>query len=305
MGSYGAVGGGQGNTARNYATVVSGGYGNYANADFATVAGGLMNYAGGEYSFAAGMLSSSTANGAFTWADSQGVHVENAVQDRTVFKNRGGFLVTGSTSPTLMGVVDRGFMVTGGGLVGISNDDPDAALDVVSTGTTVNTYAQIWRNSSGVEVASMTATGKLYGDGSGLSNVSATDSSKVAKGGDTMTGQLTISGSSLTVSGNVVFPNNEITIMPGGGTLAVNRAFIRLEGNGGPVNLYPAEPLGSGTAGQLVILAGTSDTNTVTILSGGNVKLSGGVSFTLAMNDTITLIYDGAKWIELSRSENQ
>ena len=46
--------------------------------------------------------------------------------------------------------------------IGISTRVPQAALDIVSTGTLVSQYAQIWRNSGGTVVASMTATGKLY-----------------------------------------------------------------------------------------------------------------------------------------------
>lgn len=65
-------------------------------------------------------------------------------------------------------------------------------LDVVSTGTASNVFAQIWRNSSGVAQASMTATCALYADGSGLRNITATDSSRVSKGGDTMTGALVL-----------------------------------------------------------------------------------------------------------------
>ena len=46
--------------------------------------------------------------------------------------------------------------------IGISTRAPQAALDVVSTGTASNVYAQLWRNSSGVVVASMTSQGALY-----------------------------------------------------------------------------------------------------------------------------------------------
>jgi len=45
--------------------------------------------------------------------------------------------------------------------VGISTRVPQAALDIVSTGTAANIYAQFWRNGSGVVVASMTSEGAL------------------------------------------------------------------------------------------------------------------------------------------------
>ena len=52
-----------------------------------------------------------------------------------------------------------------------------AMLEVVSTGATAGYMAQIWRDSSGIIVASMSATGvmqavKYTGDGSGLSGIS-------------------------------------------------------------------------------------------------------------------------------------
>ncbi|PJA14461.1 MAG: hypothetical protein COX65_05655 [Elusimicrobia bacterium CG_4_10_14_0_2_um_filter_56_8] len=48
----------------------------------------------------------------------------------------------------------------------------------------------------------LSGTAKYYGDGSGLINVVSLDTTKVMKAGDTMTGQLTLSGSSLTVKGS-------------------------------------------------------------------------------------------------------
>jgi len=46
--------------------------------------------------------------------------------------------------------------------VGINRTTQQAALDIVSTGTAANIYAQIWRDSAGTIVSSMTATGVLY-----------------------------------------------------------------------------------------------------------------------------------------------
>ncbi|MDA8242537.1 MAG: hypothetical protein M0025_00240, partial [Elusimicrobia bacterium] len=62
------------------------------------------------------------------------------------------------------------------GEVGLGISAPSAKLDVVSTGTAVDVYAQIWRNGSGVIVGSMSATGVLeavrfVGDGSALTGL--------------------------------------------------------------------------------------------------------------------------------------
>jgi hypothetical protein len=156
------VGGGSGNTASGTSSVVNGGFQNVAAGVDSVVPGGYRNTALGDYSFAAGYYSSSTANGTFTWSDSLGIPTANTVTNRTVFKTSGGFLITGSTNTTMSGTVNRGMLVTGEGLVGISTGVPGAALDVVSTGTHVYEYAQIWRASDGTIVSSMTATGVLY-----------------------------------------------------------------------------------------------------------------------------------------------
>ena len=60
--------------------------------------------------------------------------------------------------------------------------------------------------------------------------------------------------------------------------------------------------LTNGTTGQvIVILGGDSDCQVVT---GGNIKLSGGSAWTAAVNATLTLVFDGTNWQEVSRSTN-
>ena len=176
-GAKATVAGGDNNTVGGGFSVVSGGSGNTA-AYAATVPGGFSNTAGGNFSFAAGFASSATAAGTFVWSDSQGQVTRNDVADRTLFKNAGGFMVTGSTNTTMAGTLNRGVLITGNGLVGISTGVPYAALDVVSTGTAVNQMAQLWRDGGGTIVSSMSATGtlmaaKFVGDGAALTNISA------------------------------------------------------------------------------------------------------------------------------------
>ena len=183
-GGYSFVGGGLHNhifgpTSAGSYSAIAGGDSNVINGNYAAIPGGRRNSAAGDYSFAAGQRSSSTASGSFTWSDSQGVYNTNLTVDRTLFKNRGGFLVTGSTNTAMTGLLDRGLLITGDGLVGISTGVPYAALDVVSSGTASDVYAQIWRNGSGVEVASMTSQGILYatlapGVGDNMGNHTAT-----------------------------------------------------------------------------------------------------------------------------------
>jgi len=232
-GSHGFIGGGYGNTAGGGAyALVTGGKDNVAASQYSAVHGGYYNRVndifsegsmvpGGanltvtnsRYALAAGYWAAiSYADGSFTWNDYHNTggnsELVNNVPQRTLFKNRGGFMVTGSTNTALGATVNRGVFITGDGLVGISTGSPSAALDVVSTGTASNVYAQKWRNASGGVVAQMDSTGllgvsslsveggtfwaqqtnistltvtnavtaaKFYGDGSGLTGVGGAD----------------------------------------------------------------------------------------------------------------------------------
>jgi hypothetical protein len=67
--SFGAVGGGDDNTASGIAATVGGGEANTASGDGATVSGGGANTATGNYSFAAGYRAKADDEGSFVWAD--------------------------------------------------------------------------------------------------------------------------------------------------------------------------------------------------------------------------------------------
>ncbi len=124
-GVYSSVLGGFWNRVTGSYSAVAGGNQNLAAGAYAFIAGGRENHSPGNYSFSAGRASSSSAQGTFTWADSQGAVLDNAVQDRVRFKAAGGFHVSGSTN-----TADRQFFVSGTGSVGIGTLAPSAALDV-------------------------------------------------------------------------------------------------------------------------------------------------------------------------------
>ena len=267
LGQNAAILGGIANVASgNYSSMGAGLY-NYASGYASVVPGGDHNVAGGNYSFAAGYHSSSTVQGAFTWSDSEGLDNINSVTDRTVFKSRGGFLVTGSTNTSITGTLDRAVFITGNGLVGISTGAPQAALDVVSTGTASDVYAQIWRDSTGLVVGSVSAAGfmkavKFVGDGSGLTGVtgaSGTDTSKVLKAGDTMTGDLTMAlGSTITVTGS--------SFSVGGATLAVRNGFV------GIGTASPAAPLTVvNSGGSSLMTVGATGVAVDTVTANGTI----------------------------------
>ena len=83
--------------------------------------------------------------------------------------------------------------------------------------------------SSGISVASGAYAGFFAGNGAGLSGASGTDSSKLAKIGDMMTGQLTLAGSTLTVAGAGFSVGASTFVVSGGrvgiGTISPSSAF--------------------------------------------------------------------------------
>ncbi len=200
-GATSVVGGGSANTASGTASVVGGGLLNIAGGHVAVVPGGYGNSALGDVSFAAGYASSSTASGAFTWSDSEGAEVRNTILDRTVFKNRGGFMVT-----PLSGVLDANL----------------AMLDVVSTGTAADVYAQVWRDSDGVVKASMTADGKFYADISGATGFPSGDdlgdhnaTQRLNLAGNAIVAVSSITVSSITGEGGLVYIAKPVSVNGG------------------------------------------------------------------------------------------
>ena len=159
-----------------------------------------------------------------------------------------GYNQTSGGSSTLnIGGVLYGNLLAG--TIGISRTTQGAALDVVSTGTASNQFAQIWRDSSGAIKSSMSATGemmavKFLGDGSGLTGITA--SGAVQKTGDTMTGQLTLSGSTLTVAGKDA--NGYSLSLSSGISMPAGTVTAGLfNGNGALLTALNASNLASGT----------------------------------------------------------
>lgn len=125
--------------------------------------------------------------------------------------------------------------------VGISTRAPQAALDVVSTGTAANVYVQIWRNGNGVVVASMTSQGMLYATlanaGDNLGTHMATQKLDMANNQILNVSSLTVtgkdaSGYSLSLSSGIVMPAGTVTagLFDGNGAMitALNASNLAL-----------------------------------------------------------------------------
>jgi hypothetical protein len=191
-----------------------------ANAVFGYSAGGANR--GSAYSF-----SSSTVMGS-----EAGSNLGDGGNDNILIGWRAGYAVdTGAgnivigynkdtSAPAANNELNIGGVLYGNlsaGTIGISTRVPQAALDIVSTGTATNIYAQIWRNGSGLIVASMTSQGALYATlppstgGDNLGNHVATTTLN-------MNGQSMVNVASATFSKNVTVYST-VTILATDGSL--------------------------------------------------------------------------------------
>ena len=118
---------------------------------------------------------------------------------------------------------------------------------------------------------------------------------------------ITLDGFSPSGNGRVITEELQITsattTIAAGASLTPATGFVRISGSGGPVTLsaITAIATGSGT-GLMLVLEGTSDVNTVTVPDNANTRLA--AARTLGLNDTLTLIWNGTDWVEISFSNN-
>lgn len=94
-------------------------------------------------------------------------------------------------------------------------------------------------------------------------------------------------------------------------TAMINNYIIRISGSTGATIITKLPNIAAGSNGQVIILKGNSNTNTVTLqsetnLSGSKLKLDGGINFTLGLGDILQLYYDSVDgyWYEISRKNN-
>jgi hypothetical protein len=113
----------------------------------------------------------------------------------------------------------------------------------------------------------------------------------------------------LTVGKTLCLTPSATTFLVTADAITVTAGIMQVSGNGQAITLNSTPEIVAGTAGQIVTLIGTSDANTLTIrdeasIANSGLVLAGDQDFTLGQNDTIGLLYNGSKWVELARSSN-
>ena len=118
-------------------------------------------------------------------------------------------------------------------------------------------------------------------------------------------------GTTLEVNGGfTITPSGDISLLATD-TIVATSSMTRVVGNGGAVVVTSTPSIADGTDGQIIILQGTSETNTVKLQDQDNqantgLQLNGNEDFTMGKGDMITLIYDSGDdvWLEQQRSDN-
>ena len=109
----------------------------------------------------------------------------------------------------------------------------------------------------------------FYGDGSGLINLVSSDTSKVLKDGDTMTGQLTLAGSTLTVTGSAFSVGGSSLSVLNGNTAVGSAAYLaRLTVGGGIIATSSITAQGAMHAASVHAPAGIGNFYNVTAATG-------------------------------------
>ncbi|HAT72798.1 MAG TPA: hypothetical protein DCS63_08280 [Elusimicrobia bacterium] len=126
----------------------------------------------------------------------------------------------------------------------------------------------------------------IYGDGSGLSGVVSADSTKVLKTGDTMTGQLTLAASTLTVTGNAFsVGGSTFSVLNGNTALGAASYLARLTVSGGIVatssitaqaGIYATSINGQSVTASTASFLGWSAASNYSIDTASSIKVNAG-----------------------------
>ena len=169
--------------------------------------------------------------------------------------------------------------------------------------------AAVVDNDGNIGIGTLTPTQKLevsgnvkavsfIGDGSGLTGINVSN---------TTINNTTIVGGTATLDKLILKPamqNNLTNVNP----IVASGSLIRIQGASGPVDFAPGatqiDVVGVAD-GQVIVLKGMSNANSVTLDDGSGLELSGGVKFIMGTGDTLTLVYDAltGNWVELSRTD--
>ncbi len=104
---------------------------------------------------------------------------------------------------------------------------------------------------------------------------------------------------------NRIFRDNyrqTLITVTAGFTIPVQSEFIKISAAGAVTSSLTTAISNGFWYGQILVLEGTDNVNTITIKNTANTKLS--ADCVLGIYDSLTLIWEGTYWMELARSNN-
>lgn len=122
-------------------------------------------------------------------------------------------------------------------------------------------------------------------------------------GASMVTDKITLKATDISLDGNPsIGDGSELTIATGSITPTTGFHLVDTEADAATDDLTT---ISGGTTGQILVLKSVVDSRNVVVKDGTNIALASSTDFTLEnADDSITLLYTGTKWIELSRSTN-
>ncbi len=117
--------------------------------------------------------------------------------------------------------------------------------------------------------------------------------------GGTMLGNIDMNGFDLPSVGILDYDNSTVTIAAG--LVTVVDTYQNIAGEGGVAD--DLSDITAGTIGQYLIIRPADGAITITVVDTGNIVLQNNQDFVMDdIEDTMTLIYDGTNWVEISRN---
>ena len=229
-----------------------------------------------------------------------------------------GNIGIGTISPTnLFHVSINAFVVSSNGKVGIANASPANLLQVSSNFLNITSTGL-------VGIGNVTAT-NLFQVSTNYIVVTANGSVGIGNASPTNLFQVSSNSLAVSVNGFVgIGDNSPLLGLDVDGGLAIqdsgtivditadnqavtigNRSYLRLSSNNG-TNTNRSFTISNGLrSGQILILEWTHATNEGELQDAGNVRLvNAWPANNNQLNDTLTLIFNGTNWVEISRSAN-
>ncbi|MEK7524073.1 MAG: hypothetical protein AAB588_03500, partial [Patescibacteria group bacterium] len=109
---------------------------------------------------------------------------------------------------------------------------------------------------------------------------------------------------SLSIDGSLILQSTSTNMASSSTVASGGASYLRLGGSGGAVTLSGTTAIADGAAvGQILIIEGISDANTITVNDSANTNL-GAATRVLGNNDVLNLIWNGTDWIEISFINN-